>query len=74
MWNLIGRTITVNLVDGTAFVGRVRFAWSWRVVVLDRAVIVSGDRRIIVEGRVRIPAGSVLFSQITDDKLREVGA
>lgn len=74
MWNLIGRTITVNLVDGTAFVGRVRWSWSWRAVILDRSHIIAGERRIMVDGRVRIPSGSVLFIQITDNDRREVGA
>ena len=75
MWNLIGRRITVNLTDGqTTFDGRVRWSWSWRTVVLDQAYLIAGERRIMVDGRVRIPVGSVLFTQVTDSRRAEVGA
>lgn len=74
MWHLAGQTLTVNLTDGTTFVGRCRFTFFWSTIVLDRAELVAGERRALVEGRLRIPARSILFVQVAGGARAEVEA
>lgn len=60
----LGTSVRVVLIDGTTFVGTVRFSWRIRVIKLTDVTTLTRDGEISADGYMLVPAKSVLFVQV----------
>jgi hypothetical protein len=59
-----GSSVRIVLIDGTTFVGTVRFSWRWRVLKLTNVITQTREGEIQADGFLLIPTRSILFAQV----------